>query len=77
MSGFCLNSSPNGTMFDHDPSTHDFARKKHDLLSKAYNSVVRKLVWNRLARFCVPQMISIIRQFYDGMRTCIHLDDRK
>ena len=29
------------------------------------------------ARFGVPQnMISVIRQFHDGMRTCVRLDDR-
>ena len=38
-------------------------------LTKAYNSVDRTLIWTVLARFGVPQnMISVIRQFHDGMR---------
>ena len=41
-------------------------------LTKAYDSVDRTV----LARFGVPQrMISVIRQFHDGMRACIWLDD--
>ena len=46
-------------------------------LTKAYDSVDRTLLWTVLARFGVPQnMISVIRQFHDGMRTCVRLDDR-
>ena len=46
-------------------------------LTKAYDSVDRTLLWTVLARFGVPQnMISIIRQFHDGMRACVRLDDR-
>ena len=46
-------------------------------LTKAYDSVDRTLLWTVLARFGVPQiMISIIRQFHDGMRACVGLDDR-
>ena len=46
-------------------------------LTKAYDSVDRTLLWTVLARFGVPQiMISVIRQFYDGMRACVRLDDR-
>ena len=46
-------------------------------LTKAYDSVDRTLLWTVLARFGVPQIInSVIRQFYDGMRACVRLDDR-
>ena len=46
-------------------------------LTKAYNSVDRPLLWTVLARFGVPQyMISVIRQFHDGMQECVLLDDR-
>ena len=46
-------------------------------LTKAYASVDRTLLWIVLARFGVPQiMISVIRQFYDGMRAYVRLDDR-
>ena len=46
-------------------------------LTKAYDSVDRTLLWTVLARFGVPQnMISVIRQFHDGMRACVQLDDR-
>ena len=44
---------------------------------QAYNSVDRTLLWTVLARFGVPQnMISVIRQFHDGMRACVRLDDK-
>ena len=37
-------------------------------LTKAYDSVDHTLLWTVLARFGVPQiMISVIRQFHDGM----------
>ena len=43
-------------------------------LTKAYDCVDRTLLWTVLARFGVPEnMISIIRQFHDGMQA---LDDR-
>ena len=46
-------------------------------LTKSYDSVDRTLLWTVLARFGVPQnMISVIRQFHDGMRACMRLDDR-
>ena len=46
-------------------------------LSKAYDSVDRTLLWTVLARFGEPQiMISVIRQFHDGMRACVRLEDR-
>ena len=46
-------------------------------LTKAYGPVDRTLLWKELARFGVPQnMISVIRQFHDGMRACVRLDDR-
>ena len=39
-------------------------------LAKAYESVDRTLLWTALARFGVPHnLISVIRQFHDGMRT--------
>ena len=46
-------------------------------LTKAYDSADRTLLWTVLARFGVPQtMISVIRQFHDGMRACVRLDNR-
>ena len=62
----------------------ELARKKRIPLyvcfidpTKAYHSVDRTLLWTVLARFGVPQiMISVIRQFHDGMRACVRLDDR-
>ena len=46
-------------------------------LTKAYNSVDRTLFWTVLARSGVPpNMIFVIRQFHDGMRACVRLDDR-
>ena len=46
-------------------------------LTKAYASVDRTLLWTLLARFGVPQnMMSVIRQFHDGMRACVRLDGR-
>ena len=45
-------------------------------LAKAYDFVDRTLLWIVLARFGVPQnTISVIRQFHDGMRVCVQLDD--
>ena len=46
-------------------------------LTKAYDSVGRTFLWTVLTRFGVPQnMISVIRQFHDGMRACVRLHDR-
>ena len=46
-------------------------------LAKAYESVDRTLLWTALARFGVPHnLISVIRQFHDDMRTCVRLDNR-
>ena len=46
-------------------------------LTKAYDSVDRTLLWTVLAHFGVPQnMLSAVRQFLDGMRACVRLDDR-
>ena len=46
-------------------------------LTKAYDSVDRTLLWTVLARFGVPHNnISVIRQFHDGMRACVRVDDR-
>ena len=47
------------------------------VLTKAYDSVDRTLLWTVLARYGVPQiMISVIRQVYDGMRACVRFDNR-
>ena len=62
----------------------DLARKKQIPLyvyfidfTKAYDSVDRTLLWTVFAYFGVPyNMISVIRQFNDGMRACVRLDDR-
>ena len=46
-------------------------------LTKEYDSVDRTLLWTVLAHFGVPQnMISVIRQFHDGMRACVRPEDR-
>ena len=46
-------------------------------LTKSYDSVDPTLLWTVLVGFSVPQnMISAIRQFHDGMRPCVGLDDR-
>ena len=45
-------------------------------LQKAYDTVDRTLLWQVLTRIGVPpQMIAVIRQFYDGMRACVRPDD--
>ena len=61
----------------------DLARKKDTPLylcfidlTKAYDSVDRTLLWDDLARFSVPpRMLAVIRQFHDGMQSCVRLDD--
>ena len=46
-------------------------------LTKACDSVDRTLLWKVLTRFGVPHnMTSVIRQFHDGIRACVRLDDR-
>ena len=46
-------------------------------LTKANDSVERTLLWTVFTRFGVPHnIISVIRQFHDGMRACVGLDDR-
>ena len=45
-------------------------------LQKAYDSVDRELLWRVLARAGVPSvMIDVIRQFHDGMRARVHMND--
>ena len=45
-------------------------------LQKAYDSVDRELLWKLLARAGVPSVtIDVIRQFYDGMRARVRMDD--
>ena len=47
-------------------------------LQKAYDSVDRRLLWKVLARAGVPPvMIDVIRQFHDGMRVRVRMDDRE
>ena len=82
-SGFRPNRSTTDMMFV-IRRLQELARKKQIPLyvcfidlTKAYDSVDRTLLWTVLARFGVPEIIiSIIRQFHDGMQACVRLDDR-
>ena len=84
-SGFRPNRSTTDMMFVIRWLLQELARKKQIHLyvlcfidlTKAFDSVDRTLLWTVLARFGVPQkVISAIRQFHDGMRACVRLDDR-
>ena len=45
-------------------------------IQKAYDTVDRTLLWQVLTCIGVPpQMITVIRQFHDGMRACVRPDD--
>ena len=45
-------------------------------LQKAYDSVDRELLWKVLARAGIPaEIIAAIRQFHDGMRAWVRMDD--
>ena len=82
-SGFRSNGSTTDMMFV-IRRLQELARKKRIPLyvcfidlTKAYGSVDPSFLWTVLARFDVPHsMISVIRQFHDGMRACVRLDDR-
>ena len=82
-SGFQPNGSTTDMMFV-IRRLQELARKKRTPLyvcfidlTKEYDSVDRTLLWTVLARFGMPQnTISGIRQFHDGMRACVQLDDR-
>ena len=82
-SGFRPNRSTTDIMFV-VRRLQELARKKQIPLyacfidlTKAYNSIDRTLLRTILARFGMPQkMISVIRQFHDGMRACVRLDAR-
>ena len=82
-SGFRPNHSTTDMMFV-IRRLQELARKKRIPLyvcfielTEAYDSVDRTLLWTVLARSGVPQnMILAIRQFHDGMRACVRLDDR-
>ena len=82
-SGFPPNRSTTDMMFV-VRQLQELARKKQiplfvcfiDLI-KAYDSVDRTLLWRVLAHFGMSQnMILVMRQFHDGMRACVRLDDR-
>ena len=45
-------------------------------LQKAYDSVDQELLWVVLARFGVPEkMLTVTRQFHEGMRARVRADD--
>ena len=78
-SGFRTNRSTTDIMFA-IRRLQELARKKRIPLYVCFidlTNVDRTLLWTVLARFGVPQnMISVIRQFHDGIRACVRLDDR-
>ena len=46
-------------------------------LQKAHEPVDQELLWVVLARFDVPEkMLTVIRQFPEGMRPCVRTDDK-
>ena len=45
-------------------------------LQKTYESVDRELLWQVLTRFGISaKVLTVIRQFHDGMRACVRTDD--
>ena len=45
-------------------------------IHKAYDSVAWNLLWQVLSRLGVPpQMITVIREFHDGMKACVRSSD--
>ena len=83
-SGFRPNRSTTDMMFVGHRLQQQLAREKHIQLyvcfvdlTKAPDSVDRTFLWVVLACFGVPQnMILVVRQFHDGMRAYVRLDDR-
>ena len=72
--GFRPNRSTTDVMFV-IRRLQEVARKKRIPLYVCF--IDFSLLWTVLARFGMPQiMISAIRQFDDGMRACVQLDDR-
>ena len=82
-SGFRTNRSSTDLMFV-IRRLQELARKKRIPLyvcfiglTKAYDCIDRTLLWTVVARFSVPQnVISVIRQFHDGMQACVRIDGR-
>ena len=64
------------------PPQQELARKKRILLYVCFMDLIkaydyRTLLWTVLTCFSGPHnMMSVIRQFHDGMRTCLRLHDR-
>ena len=45
-------------------------------LQKAYDSVDRELLWQALTCLGLPaKMLTVIRQFHEGKRACVRIDD--
>ena len=82
-SGFRQNRSTTGMIF-YIRRLQELAREKRIPLyvcfidlTNDYDSVDQILLWTVLARFGVPQnIISVIREFHDGMRAYVWLDDK-